>query len=67
MSEETTYEEQIPLVRRQVVWENYSEQMTEKQNSVKTCTKYPEKETPSIYGNRCSFDQKGKGCPKKQL
>ena len=39
--------------------------MTEKQNSVKTCTKSPKKETLSIYGNRCSFDQKRKGCPYK--
>ena len=39
--------------------------MTEKQNSLKTCTKSLKKETPSIYGNRCSFDQKWKGCPYK--
>ena len=39
--------------------------MTEKQNSVKTCSKSPKKETLSIYGNRCSFDQKRKGCPYK--
>ena len=31
-------EEQSPLIRRQVVWRNYSEQMTERQNSVETCT-----------------------------
>ena len=46
------------LIRRQVVWRNYSEQMTEKQNSVKTCTRYLKNQTPPIYGNRCSFDQK---------
>ena len=40
------------LIRRQVAWRNYSEQMTEKQNSVKTCTRYLKKETPPIYGNR---------------
>ena len=39
--------------------------MTEKQNSLKNCTKYPEKETPSLYGSRCSIDQKRKGCPYK--
>ena len=44
---------------------NYSEQMTEKQNSVKTCTRYLKKETLPIYGNRCSFDQKRKGYPYK--
>ena len=50
---------------RQVVWRKYSEQMTEKQNSVKICTQSPKKETPSIYGNRRSFYQKRKGCPYK--
>ena len=50
-------------MRRQVVWINYSEQMTEKQYKVKTCTKSPKKGTPPIYGNSCSFDQKRKGCP----
>ena len=39
--------------------------MTEKQNSVKTCTKSPKKETPSKYGNRCNFDQRRKNCPYK--
>ena len=51
------------LIRRQVAWRNYSEQKLEKQNSVKTCTRYLKKETPPIYGNRCCFDQKRKGCP----
>ena len=59
VSEKITQEEQSPLIRRQVVWRNYSEQMTEKQNSVKTCTNSPRKKTP-IYGNRCSFDEKYK-------
>ena len=58
VSEKITSEEQSPLIRRQVVWRNYSEQMTEKQNNVKTFTKSPKKETLSLYGNRCSFDQK---------
>ena len=58
VSEKITQEEQSPLIRRQVVWRNYSEQMTEKQNSVKICTKSTKTETPPIYGNRCSFDQK---------
>ena len=65
VSEKITQEEQSPLIRRQVVWRNYSEQMTEKQNSVKICTKSTRKETPPIYGNRCSFDQKRKSCPYK--
>ena len=65
MSDEITQEEQSPLIRRQFVWRNYSEQMTEKQNGVKTCTKSPKRETPPIYGSRCSFDQKRKGCPYK--
>ena len=39
VSEKITLEEQSPLKRRQVLWRNYFEQMTEKQNSVKTCTK----------------------------
>ena len=30
VSEKITQEEQSPLIRRQVVWRNYSEQMTEK-------------------------------------
>ena len=53
------------LIRWQVVWRNYTEPMTEKQNSVKTCTRSPKKETPAIYGNRYSFDQKRKSCPYK--
>ena len=65
VSEKITQEEQSPLISRQVVRRNYSEQMTEKQDSVKTCTKSPKKETPSIYGNRCRFDQKRNGCPFK--
>ena len=60
VSEKITQQVQRPLIRRQVVWRNYFEQMTEKQKSVKTCTSYLEKETPPIYGNRCSFEQKGK-------
>ena len=51
------------MIKRQVDWRNYSEQMTENENSVKTRTKSPKKEASSIYGNRCSFDQKRKGCP----
>ena len=42
-----------------------SEQLIQKQNSVKTCTKSPKKETPSIYGNRCSLNQKRKSCSSK--
>ena len=67
VSEKITQEEQSPLIRRQVVWRNYSEQMTEKQNSVKFCTKSAKRETPSIYGNCCSFDQKGKFVHIKQV
>ena len=65
MSEKITEDEQSPLIGRQVVRRNYSEQMTEKQNSVKTCTKSPKRETPPIYGNRCNFNQKRKSCPYK--
>ena len=65
VSEKITQVEQRPLIRRQVVWRNYTEQMTEKQNSVKTCTRSLKKETPPIYGNRCNFDQKRKSCPFK--
>ena len=43
VSEKITEEEQSALIRRQVVWKNYSEQITEKQISVKTCTKFPKK------------------------
>ena len=57
LSEKVTQVEQRPLIRRQVVWTNCTEQMTEKQNSVETCTRSLKKETPPIYGNRCSFDQ----------
>ena len=41
---ESHLREQSPLIKRQVVWRNYSEQMTEKQKSVKTCTKSPKNE-----------------------
>ena len=58
VSEKITQAQQSPLITRQVVWRNYNEQMTEKQNSVKTCTRSLKKETPPIYGNRCGFDQK---------
>ena len=65
VSEKIAQEEQSSLIRRQVVQRNFSEQMTEKQNSVITCTKFPKRETPSVYGKRCSFDQKRKSCPYK--
>ena len=67
MTEKIPQVEQTPLIKRQVVWRNHTEQMTEKQNSVKTCIKPPKKETPSIYGHRCSFDQKGKVVYIKQV
>ena len=67
MTEKIPQVEQTPVIRRQVVWRNHTEQMTEKQNSVKTRIKSPKKETPSIYGNRCSFDQKGKVVHIKQV
>ena len=35
VSEKITQVQQTPLIRRQVVWRNHTEQMTEKQNSVK--------------------------------
>ena len=63
--EKITQEEQSLVIRRQVVWRNYSEQMTEKRNSVQICTKSTKTETPPVYGNRCSFDQKRKSCPYK--
>ena len=62
-SEKITQEEQSSLIRRQIVRRNYSEQMTEKQNSVKTCSKTSKKETPTIYGSRCSCDLKRKTYP----
>ena len=37
-----------PPIRPKVVWRNYSEQMTEKRSSFKTCTKSPKKDTLSI-------------------
>ena len=40
--------EQSPLIGRQVVCRNYTEQMTEKQNSVEPCTRSLKKGTPSI-------------------
>ena len=64
-SEKITHADQSPLIRRLFVWRNYTERMTENQNSVKTCTRSLMKETPPIYGNRCSFDQKRKNCPRK--
>ena len=67
VSEKINQGERSPLIRRQVVWRNYSEQMTEKQNIAKTCTKSPEKKTPSIYRNRCNFDQKRKGYRKADI
>ena len=63
VSEKNTQEEKSALIRQHVVWRNYSEQITEKQISVKTCTKSPKMETPPIY----SFDQKGKVIHLKQV
>ena len=60
VSKKITQLEQSPLMRRQIVLRNYSEQMTEKQNNVQTCTRFLTRETTPIYENRCSFDQKGK-------
>ena len=67
VSQKITQTEQGSLIRRQVVCRNYTEQMTEKQSSVKTCTRSLKKETPPIYGNRCSFDRKRKICPFKAV
>ena len=53
---ENPLREHSPVIRRQFVYIKYTEQMTGKQNSVKTCTKSLKIETPPIYGNRCSFD-----------
>ena len=49
VSEKVTQEELSPF-------RNYSEQNTEKQSSVKKFTTSQEKETPVLYGSRCSFD-----------
>ena len=43
VSEKLTKDEQSPLIRRQVVWNNCFEQITEKQKSVKTCTESQKK------------------------
>ena len=67
VSEKISWEEQCPLIRRKVVWRNYSEQLTEKQYIFENCTKSPKKETPRIFGNRCSFDQKRIACPCKEV
>ena len=65
VSEKITYEKQSPLIWRQVVWRNYIEQMTEKQNSVNSGTLSLKNKIPTIYGNHCSFDQKTKKSPNK--
>ena len=65
VSEKVTQEEQSALIRRQVVWWNYSEQLIEKQVSVETCTKSTKRETFPIYGSRCTFDQNRNGYPYK--
>ena len=65
VSEKISQEEQSPLIGRQVLWRNYSEQMTENRKSVKICTKSTKTETPPIYGSHCSFVQKRKSCPYK--
>ena len=44
MSEKITQGEQSAVIRRQVVWRNWSEQIAEKQFSVKTCTMSRKKE-----------------------
>ena len=59
--EKITWEEERPLIRRQAVWRIYSDQMTEKQNSVKIAPSPQKNETTPVYGNRCSFDEKKKG------
>ena len=58
VSEKINQAGQSLLIKRQVVWWNY----TEKRNGVKICNRSLKKETTPIYGNRCSFDQKRKSC-----
>ena len=60
-----TEDEQSPLIIDRLSGEITLNKKLEKQNSVKTCTKSPKTKTPAIYGNRCGFDQKRKGCPFK--
>ena len=60
VSEKITQEEQSSLRRRPVVWRNYSEQMTEKQNIVETSTKSPKKETPPYMEIGVASTEKGK-------
>ena len=48
VSEKIVQKERSPWIRRQAVWIIYFKQMTQKQNSVKTCTKSRKKETPPI-------------------
>ena len=48
VSEKITQVEETLPIRRQVVWRNYSEQMTEKQNSVKTSTRTLKKHLPYL-------------------
>ena len=61
-----TWDAQTAVIGRQVVLRNYTEQITEKQIRVKTRTESLNKETHSIYGSRCSFDQKSKGIQKRK-
>ena len=67
VSEKITQEEQSPLIRRQVVWRNYSEQMTVKQNSVKTCTKTPQKKQLPFKEIVVASTKKGKVVHIKQV
>ena len=41
--------EQSPLIKRQIVWRNYCEQMTEKQNSVGKFAPNPQKKKQLLY------------------
>ena len=55
----------IPLIRRQVVWRSYFEQITEKQLVI-TFAPNPQKRKDLPYMEIVVASTKGKGCPKKE-
>ena len=67
VSEKITQEELSPMKRQNFVWRKYSEQSTEKQNSVKTCTSPQKRKHLPYMGGVAASTKKGKVVHIKQV
>ena len=67
MFEKITQVEQTPLIRRQVVWRNHTEEMTEKQNGVKILPGPQKKKHLPYMEIGVAMTKKGKVVHRKQV